>query len=64
MRQRLRLAAAKRDMTVGQYLRQAIEVRLKEDLPEDHIGSVLTEKTDPVLAELWNNPKDARYDRL
>ena len=64
LRQRLRLAAANRDMTVGQYLRQAIEVRLKEDLPEDHTGSVLTGKTDPVLAELWDNPKDARYGRL
>jgi excisionase family DNA binding protein len=24
----------------------------------------LTAKTDPVLAELWNNEKDAAYDRL
>ena len=24
----------------------------------------MTAKTDPVLAELWDNPKDARYDGL
>ena len=24
----------------------------------------LSAKDDPVLAELWNNPKDAAYDRL
>ena len=51
-------------MTVGQYLRQAIEVQLKEDLPEDATGSALSARTDPVLAELWDNPKDARYDQI
>jgi hypothetical protein len=24
----------------------------------------LTAKSDPVLAELWDNPKDSAYDRL
>lgn len=24
----------------------------------------MTAKNDPVLAELWDNPKDARYDSL
>jgi hypothetical protein len=26
--------------------------------------SALTAQSDPVLAELWNNRKDAEYDRL
>lgn len=64
MRRRLRLAAARRDLTVQRYVLQAIEERLRDDLGEDHEEVRLTAKTDPVLAELWDNPRDAAYDRL
>jgi uncharacterized protein (DUF1778 family) len=65
VRRRLRLAAAKRDLTVRQYVLGAIEERLREDLgDEGDEVSALTAKTDPVLAELWDNRKDAEYDRL
>jgi excisionase family DNA binding protein len=38
--------------------------RLTEE--DNHAVTVLTlsAKDDPVLAELWNNPNDAAYDRL
>lgn len=65
VRRRLRLAAAKRDLTVQQYVLEAIEERLREDLGnegDEVLG--LTAKADPVLAELWDNPRDAEYDRL
>ena len=65
VRRRLRLAAAKRDLTVRQYVLEAIEERLREDLGEEDEGMLtLTGKADPVLAELWDNPKDSEYDRL
>jgi len=64
MRRRLRLAAAKRDLTVQRYVLEAIEERLRGDLGDDHEEVVLTAKTDHVLAELWDNPRDAAYDRL
>ena len=65
VRRRLRLAAAKRDLTVRQYVLDAIEERLREDLGDDGEGVLtLTAKADPVLAELWDNRKDAAYDRL
>lgn len=65
MRRRLRLAAAKRDVTIRHYVLEAIEERLREDLGgEDEELTALTAKTDPVLAELWDNPRDANYDRL
>lgn len=60
---RLRLAAARRDVTVRRYVLGAIEERLRADL-DDPVGAVLSAKTDPVLAELWDNPSDAAYDRL
>ena len=64
VRRRLRLAAAKRDLTVRQYVLEAVEERLREDLGDEGEGLLtLTAKADPVLAELWDNPKDAAYDR-
>ena len=64
-RRRLRLAAAKRDVSVQQYVMEAIEEQLREDLgEEDEAAMTLTATTDPVLAELWDNPKDSAYDRL
>ena len=65
-RRRIHMAAARRDQSIRQYVSDAVEARLKEDLgdltPEDLL--VLSERTDPVLAELWDNPKDAAYDEL
>ena len=63
VRRRLRLAAAKRDLTVRRYVLEAIEERLREDLG-DGSEEILTAKTDPVLATLWDNRRDAEYDRL
>ena len=65
IRRRLRLAAAKHDLTIRRYVLHAIEERLREDLGDDD-GSArgLTASTDPLLAELWDNRKDAEYDRL
>ena len=65
VRRRLRLAAARRDVTVRQYVLEAIEERLREDLGGDGEELLaLNAKADPVLAELWDNRKDAAYDRL
>lgn len=65
LRRRLRLAAAKHDRTVRQYMLEAIEERLREDLGDENEAMLtLTAKTDPILAELWDNKKDAEYDRL
>jgi len=65
VRRRLRLAAAKRDLSIRQYVLEAIEEQIREDLGEEDEGMMtLTAKADPVLAELWDNPKDSQYDRL
>jgi uncharacterized protein (DUF1778 family) len=67
IRRRIRLAAARKDLLVSQYVLGAIKERLRQDLGEqEEIESllILNAKTDPVLAELWDNEKDADYDRL
>ena len=66
LRKRVRLAAALRELTVQDYVRSAIEAQLQEDLEDAalHALAVLTAETDPVFAELWDNPADAVYDRI
>ena len=65
VRRRLRLAAARHDVTVQQYVLEAIEERLREDLGDEGEELLaLNAKADPLLAELWDNRKDAAYDRL
>ena len=66
-RRRLRMAAAKRDQSIRDYVWQAVEARLKQDLVDELSTAdviALHERTDPVLADLWDNPKDAAYDKL
>ena len=66
VRRRIRLAAARRDQSIRQYVWEAIEARLQDDLREDAAADLLAlrESVDPVLAELWDNPVDAAYDKL
>lgn len=63
---RIRLAAAKREVSIRQqYLLDAIRDRLRVDLGDDGEELVaLNARADPVLASLWDNDKDAAYDRL
>ena len=65
LRRRIRIAAAKREVSVGQYILELLEERLKNDLKNEVEGMLsLTAAADPVLAALWDNEKDAAYDRL
>jgi len=67
VKRRLRLAAARRDISMRQYVLEVLEERLAEDLPplmEEEGLLALTAEADPVLAELWDNDKDAAYDHL
>ena len=66
-RRRVHIAAASSDQSIREYVWEAVEARLKHDLAErSAMGALvaLTEEADPVLADLWKNPKDAAYDKL
>jgi len=67
LRRRLRLVTAQRSISVRQYIVETLEERLARDWTElaAQEGLVaLSAQTDPVLAELWDNEKDAAYDQL
>ncbi|MEY4636010.1 MAG: hypothetical protein RJA55_1808 [Acidobacteriota bacterium] len=65
-RRRIRLAAAKRDQSIRDYVVGALQERLREDLGGDDTSEseTLTERADPVLGDLWRNPRDQVYDDL
>jgi uncharacterized protein (DUF1778 family) len=66
-RRRIHIAAAKRDQTIRDYVWEAVEARLKEDLANDSSAAdlvALNERADPVLADLWDHSKDAAYDKV
>jgi uncharacterized protein (DUF1778 family) len=65
-RRRVRLAAARRDQSIRDYVVEALAERLREDLGDEQVdeASALSEETDPVLGRLWRNAADAVYDDL
>lgn len=63
MRRHLRHVAAKRHLSVREYVLRAIETRIEADLADEHEAlAALSGASDPVLAELWDNDEDAAYD--
>lgn len=60
----LEAAAAARDQSIAQYIIEAVKERLSQDNDDQRKANALTAASDPVLAELWDNPRDAEYDDL
>ncbi|MBI2267533.1 MAG: hypothetical protein HYU64_20585 [Armatimonadetes bacterium] len=63
-RKRIRLAAARKDVTLRDYVMRAVEMQLEKDEVFESRDSFLTLDADPVLSELWNNEQDAIYDAV
>ncbi len=66
VRRRIRLAAALRDPSVRRGPSGVVETRVNDDLADEKPADPSAPRAlaDPVLAELWDNPADARYDDL
>lgn len=67
VKRRLRLVSAHREVSLRQYVLETIETRLAQDWREiiEQEGLLaLSAQSDPVLAELWDNDKDAAYDSI
>lgn len=63
LRRRIRIAAARHDSSIRDYVVEAVIARLSEE--EERAGlTSLRESADPVLGALWKNDADAIYDDL
>lgn len=65
-RRRVRMAAAKRDQSIRDYVVDALQKKLRDDLGDDQMSQseALSERADPVLGDLWRNKSDNVYDDL
>ncbi len=63
-RRRVRVAAAQHEMSVREFILNALEAQLTDDAGPEKGSRKLTAFTDPLLAKLWDNPLDAEYDQL
>lgn len=59
----IKACAALHGMTIRQYILESVRGRLRQEA-EDKELSLLTSSIGPVLQELWDNEKDASYDKL
>ena len=59
VRRQVRMAAARRDMSLQAYVRRALDRQLEEDAVDP-----LRAVEDPVLADLWADPENVVYDDL
>jgi len=67
LQRQLSRAAAHTHVSMNQYVVDSVKQRLGREAPasEDELAlAALSAQTDPVLAELWDNEKDAVYEAL
>lgn len=59
----IKTCAALHGQTIREFVLAGIRERLRQEI-EDQDLSLMTTYPDKVLQELWDNEKDAAYDRL
>lgn len=64
LRRRIRVIASARDLTIRDYVVEALREKLERERADEESFLAFSSTTDPVLAELWDNEKDAAYDEL
>lgn len=60
---RIKICAALHNESVRSYVIKAVKERIKGDMNLEML-QLMTAKSDPLLAELWDNEKDSEYDGL
>lgn len=59
----IKIYAARRGMSIRLYVLESIRQRLVQENENRELSS-MTEYAGPVLRQIWDNDKDAEYDRL
>ena len=60
---KIKVLAAFHGKTIRDYVLENIREKIKLDTEESELSEMIT-TISPVLQELWDNKKDAAYDRL
>lgn len=57
--------AALRGQTIREYVIESVRERLRQEAEEKELSALTVHlDRDPVLKKLWNNKKDAAYDKI
>jgi len=62
---RIKAYAALHGETIREYVVESVRERLRQEAEERGLsGLTMNLNQDPVLKELWDNEKDAAYDKI
>ena len=61
----IKVYAALHGKTIREYVVESVQERLRQEAEERELSALAMHlDQDPVLNELWDNEKDAAYDKL
>lgn len=62
---RIKAYAALHGETIREYVVESVRERLRQEAEERELSTLtMNLNQDPVLKELWDNEKDAAYDKI
>ena len=62
---RIKVYAALHGETIREYVVESVRERLRQEAEERELSALtMNLNQDPVLRELWDNEKDAAYDKI
>ncbi|MDP3042475.1 MAG: hypothetical protein Q8N62_07160 [Candidatus Omnitrophota bacterium] len=62
---RIKAYAALHGETIREYVVESVRERLRQEGEEKELSALTMDlKQDPILRELWDNAKDAAYDKI
>ncbi|MCH8317654.1 MAG: hypothetical protein IIA88_04050 [Bacteroidetes bacterium] len=61
--QRIELLATIHNITIGEFVLEAIRTRVRNELENKDLQA-MTSSITPAFKELWDNVKDAEYDKM
>ena len=62
---RIKAYAALHGETIREYVIESVQERLRQEAEERELSALtMNLNQDPVLKELWDNEKDAAYDKI
>lgn len=61
---RIKMWAARHGISIRQFVLESLKKQLEEEAKEEKELSLMTTSAGPALREVWDNDRDAAYDKL